>query len=194
MGIRGIVDAVSGEAADRRHSGHDNIPMPQLRASSQSSETTPVQMIFDLNHRAFTGEFTERFTVQWADDEGRLGPPNEVSDVESRTVRSFNGVSTHTPGFRVRAVVRNALFIDQMDVWADGKVLNGLELERNNFDGFCFSTNTQGRFFFGRCFEDQTYECLDFCAGGQVQVVPNCDSLQTECVSYPYRNGLSYSL
>ena len=111
-----------------------------LEGGADLSESTNVNMHFFLEHRALRGEHTDFFEVEWVDSNGILanaicvqGNRNEITHAAV--------VSKNSLGFRVKAVDRDAFFIDYLDVRTAGGTFKGFQFERNNFDGFCFSTH-----------------------------------------------------
>lgn len=153
-----------------------------------------VKMIFDLNHRALVGEYTPSFSVQWADSSGNLGQTYDVAGRQSKVVKEIDGVSQNTPGFRIKAKNRDALFIDKLEVESGGAILNGLSFDRDNYGGYCISKRSDRKDFQRRCWTEKTYQCIDFCADAETVIVTDCGSAMIQCepVSYLYQNRLSY--
>jgi len=155
-----------------------------------------VEMIFDLNHRNLVGEYTSSFSVQWADSSGNLGQTYDVGGTKSKVVKEIGGVSQNTPGFRIKAKNKDALFIDKLEIKSGGAILNGLSFDRNNDGGYCIGKRTDRQDFKGKCWTEKTYQCIDFCADAQTMIVTNCGSATIQCrpscpvlSNYPENDG-----
>ena len=146
--------------------------------------------MFDLNHRYLSGEYTKSFLVQFADTNGRLGYRHEVGGRRAHVKKVFSGVSDSTDGFRISATSNDALFIDSIEVEAQGGVLNSLAFEQDNHDGYCLGEDARRFKYGGKCWGAKIFRCIDFCANGDVSAVVDGDCMGSSirCTTFKYED------
>jgi len=143
-------------------------------------------MVFDLQHRWETGEYTDKFIVQWANRDGILGSKIIVSG-DKHQVEKVIEVPKNTPGFRVEAVSGDGLFIDHLDVYSGESILKHFKFDEENNRGFCLSKNSDD--FGRRCHGGQSYKCIDFCSDGSWKNSQDCTEQTTQCSTLNKETG-----